>query len=282
MYVQEVDAGSFSAAGRILNTDQPTVSKTIAQMEAHLGVRLLLRTTHGLSATEAGLRFYDRVRTTLQQAEEAQMAAREAGSGLSGVLRVAAAPTFARLHVIPQLAPFMAQNPQLNIDIVLDDRTIDPVAEGIDICLRLGALQDSGAVARKLATTQRCVFASPAYLARHGHPRHPAELSQHQTLVVNHQTRQWTFTQAGSEVSVAIDSRLHFSAAEGTRAAVLAGMGLTIASNWMFTQALADGRIVRVLEAWQLPEVDLWAVFPGGRMASAKAREFAHFMGNCF
>lgn len=281
MYVQVVDAGSFSAAARIMNIGQPAVSKTIAQLEKHLEVRLLLRTTHGLTPTEAGQRYYERARITLQQAEEAEMAARGAGKGLTGVLRVAAAPTFSRLHVIPYLARFMDQHPQLKVDIVLDDRPIDLVAEGIDICLRMGTLNDSSAVARKLATTRRSVLATPAYLARCGYPQHPQDLTQHQTLVFSQLNNLWRFTRAGEEESVAAESRLHLSAAEGIRAAVLANMGITIASDWMFSQEIINGTVLRVLEEWQLPDIDLWAVFPAGRMATAKARQFASFVESC-
>ncbi|MDF7660813.1 LysR substrate-binding domain-containing protein [Erwiniaceae bacterium L1_54_6] len=278
MYVQVVDAGSFSAAARILDIGQPAVSKTIAQLEKHLEVRLLLRTTHGLTPTEAGQRFYERVRIALQQAEEAEMAARGADKGLSGILRVAAAPTFARLHVIPHLPEFMSQHPQLKIDIKLDDRPIDLVAEGIDICLRMGTLQDSGAVARKLATSQRSVLATKGYLSRYGYPKHPSELSQHEALVFSQLNDTWQFSRGNEVENVVLKGRLHLSAAEGVRAAVLAHMGITVASDWMFSQEIADGTVERLVSDWTLPDIDLWAVFPGGRMATAKARQFAAFV----
>ncbi len=278
MYVQVVDAGSFSAAARILDIGQPAVSKTIAQLEKHLDVRLLLRTTHGLTPTEAGQRFYERVRITLQQADEAEMAARGADKGLTGILRVAAAPTFARLHVIPHLAEFMEQHPQLKVDIRLDDRPIDLIAEGIDICLRMGTLQDSGAVARKIATSRRSVLATTDYLTRHGHPQHPRDLSQHEALIFSQLNDTWQFKRAAEVENVVLKGRLHLSAAEGIRTAVLAHMGITVASDWMFSQEIADGTVERVVSDWALPDIDLWAVFPGGRMATAKARQFAAFV----
>lgn len=278
MYVQVVDAGSFSAAARILDIGQPAVSKTIAQLEKHLDVRLLLRTTHGLTPTEAGQRFYERVRITLQQADEAEMAARGADKGLTGILRVAAAPTFARLHVIPHLAQFMQQHPQLKVDIRLDDRPIDLIAEGIDICLRMGTLQDSGAVARKIATSRRSVLATTDYLTRQGHPLHPRDLSQHEALIFSQLNDTWQFKRAVEVENVVLNGRLHLSAAEGIRTAVLAHMGITVASDWMFSQEIADGSVVRLVSDWALPDIDLWAVFPGGRMATAKARQFAAFV----
>lgn len=277
-FVRVVEAGSFSAAARVLEVGQPAVSKTVAQLEQRLGVKLLLRSTHGLTPTEAGVRFYERARVALQEADEAELAARGAGTGLSGRLRFSAAPTFARLHVIPHLPRFLAAHPDLEVDVVLDDRTIDLLAEGIDVSLRMGALADSAAVARKLASSPRSVFATTGYLARAGVPRVPADLADHETVLFSQSGNVWNFTREGAEVSVLVRGRARFSAAEGIRAAVLADLGLAIASDWMFAPELADGRVLRLLEGWALPDIDLWAVFPTGRLATAKARSFAEFV----
>ena len=276
--VRVVDTGSFSAAARQLNVGQPAVSKTIAQLENRLQVSLLIRSTHGLMPTEAGQRFYERAKAAIQEADEAELAARGAGAGLSGCLRVSAATTFARLHVVPLLPRFLEQHPELEIDVILDDRVIDLVAEGVDVSLRMGTLPDSSAVARKLAIGGRSVLATPAYLARAGEPRSPADLAGHEAVIYSQLPSVWSFTQGGAEASVAVHGRVRVSAAEGLRAAVLADIGLTIASDWMFSPELASGDIRRVLDGWALPPLDLWAVFPAGRMASAKAREFAGFV----
>jgi DNA-binding transcriptional LysR family regulator len=277
-YVQVVQTGSFSAAARVLRLGQPAVSKTIAQLEQHLQVRLLMRSTQGLTPTEAGLRFYERAQVVLQDVEEAELSARGAGAYLSGRLRVSAATTFARLHVIPALPTFMAAHPELEIDVVLDDRPIDLIAEGIDVSLRMGRLADTALVARRLATARRLVIAAPGYLARAGRPKTPADLPNHETLIFSQQDSAWEFQRGGRSVSVNVRGRARFSAAEGIRTAVLADMGLTVASEWMFTPELADGRVEAVLSDWSLPDIDLWAVFPSGRMATAKARAFAGFV----
>jgi DNA-binding transcriptional LysR family regulator len=277
-FVRVVDTGSFSAAARLLNVGQPAVSKTIAQLENRLQVSLLLRSTHGLTPTEAGQRFYERAKVAIQEADEAELSARGAGAGLSGCLRVSAATTFARLHVIPHLPRFLEQHPGLEIDVILDDRVIDLVAEGIDVTLRMGALPDSSAVARKLMGGRRSVFATPAYLARAGEPRTPGELAEHETIIYSQLSNIWSFSRDGTEASVTVRGRVRVSAAEGLRAAVLADMGLTIGSDWMFVPELASGEIKRVLADWSLPSIDLWAVFPTGRMVSAKARAFAAFV----
>ena len=277
-FVRVVENGSFSGAAKQLNVGQPAVSKTIAQLEDRLQVRLLLRSTHGLTPTEAGQRFYERARRAIEEANEAELEARGAGASLSGRLRVSAATTFARLHVVPHLPAFLKANPDLEIDVILDDRVIDLVAEGVDMALRMGELPDSAAVARKLASGRRSVIATPAYLERFGIPQSPAELGSHQALIYSQASSGWTFKRGSAETSVSVYGRVRVSAAEGLRAAVLADMGLTIASDWMFSPELESGAVRRVLEAWALPTIDLWAVFPTGRLASAKAHAFATFV----
>ncbi|MBX4863800.1 LysR family transcriptional regulator [Rhizobium bangladeshense] len=279
-FVRVVETGSFSAAARQIGVGQPAISKTIAQLEDRLQVRLLIRSTHGLTPTDAGLRFFERARNAIQEADEAELDAKGAGAGLSGRLRICAATTFARIMVLPHLSQFMDTHPDLDVDVILDDRIIDLVSEGIDVALRMGELADSSAVARKLATGRRSVIATPAYLDRHGIPVVPADLSAHQAIVYTQLGNSWTFSREGTQASVTVSGRARFSAAEGIRTAVLSHLGLAVASDWMFAAELADDKVRRVLEDWELPDIDLWAVFPTGRLASAKARAFADFAGS--
>ncbi|MFG1462139.1 LysR family transcriptional regulator [Xanthobacter sp. DSM 24535] len=277
-FVTVVEAGSFSAAARRIGVGQPAISKTIAQLEERLQVRLLVRSTHSLAPTDAGVRFYERARAAIREAEEAELEARGAGAGLSGRLRVSAATTFARLLIVPRLPQFLARHPDIEIDVLLDDRVIDLVSEGVDLSLRMGELTDSAAIARRIASGRRSVLATPAYLARAGTPLVPADLATHEAIVYSQLGASWTFCRQGTEASVAVRGRVRLSAAEGIRAAVLADMGLTVNSDWMFAPELESGAVRRVLEDWELPPVDLWAVFPTGRLASAKARAFADYV----
>src|SRR5437868_2616153 len=279
-FVSVVDSGSFSAAARRLNVGQPTVSKTIAQLETQLGVRLLLRSTRGLTSTQAGLSYYERANRALQEAEEAEIAARGAGASLTGRLRVCAAVTFARIHVFPHLPEFLDEHPNLSIDFVLDDRLVDLLADGIDVALRMGNLQDSTLIGRKLASSPRRVLATPEYWNRRGEPSRPAELSQHETIIYDPSGGGdvWQFRRDSTEASVRVRGRLRVSAAEGVRAAVLAGLGVTAVSEWMFAPELKTGTVCPVLTDWSLPEVGLWAVYPSGGMPTAKARTFAAFI----
>ncbi|QVW24930.1 LysR family transcriptional regulator [Pseudomonas hormoni] len=278
-FVYVVETGSFSAAARRLNIGQPAVSKTIAQLEARLAVRLLLRSTRGLTPTEAGLAFFERARRAIEEADEADKAARGAANGLTGNLRICAAVTFGRMHIVPHLGPFLEQNPELNIDLMLDDRNVNLVEEGVDIALRMGALSDSNLTARKIAECRRVVLGTPTYFEKHGEPDCPADLSKHQAVIYSlGGGATWPFKNAAEEQSVIVNGRIRVSAAEGLREAVLAHQGLTMASQWMFAPELDSGAVREVMREWSLPNQDLWAVFPTGRMASAKARAFVEYV----
>ncbi|HWT67747.1 MAG TPA: LysR family transcriptional regulator [Pseudomonas sp.] len=278
-FIYVVETGSFSAAARRLNIGQPAVSKTIAQLENRLAVRLLLRSTRGLTPTEAGLAFFERAKRAIEEANEADNAARGAASGLSGNLRVCAAVTFGRQHIVPHLGPFLEQNPQLNIDLMLDDRYVNLVEEGVDVALRLGTLSDSGLTARKIAQCRRVVLGTPAYFDKHGEPTCLADLSKHQAIVyTSGGGSNWSFRKADEEQLVMMSGRLRVNAAEGLREAVLAHQGLAMASEWMFAPELVSGAVREVISDWSLPNQDLWAVFPTGRMASAKARAFVEYV----
>ena len=284
VFVRVVEAGSFSGAAKQLRLGQPAVSKTVAQLEARLGVRLLLRSSHGLKPTEAGRNFYERAKRSIEEADEAENAARGAAAKLSGRLRVCAAVTFARLHVIPRLPMFLSEHPALSIDVLMDDRNIDLIEAGIDVALRMGELMDSSLTAKRIGRSPRRVVGTAAYFKAKGVPREPADLTKHQAVVYDQGGggTAWTFRRGNSKISIHIDGRLRVSAAEGVRAGVLAGLGLAVASEWMFAPELQSGEVNAVLNDWQLPMVDLWAVFPTGRQASAKARTFVTFIAAQF
>ncbi|MCA8931059.1 MAG: substrate binding domain-containing protein, partial [Rhodospirillaceae bacterium] len=200
--------------------------------------------------------------------------------GLSGKLRICAAVTFARIHVMPHLPAFLAQHPELEIEVVLDDRNVDLVHEGIDVALRMGRLVDSALVARKVASSRISVLGTEAYFARRGVPATPGDLLAHDAVIYAQRGggAVWTFRRADAELSVTVQGRLRVTAAEGVRAAVLAHAGLAVASEWMFAPELADGTVRTVLNDWELPKLDLWAVFPAGRSATTKVRAFIRFV----
>ena len=279
-FIRVVDAGSFSDAAKQLRIGQPAVSKTIAQLEDWLGVRLLLRSTHRLTPTEAGRNFYDRAKRAIEEADEVELAARGAAATLSGRMRFCGPLTFTRLLVMPCLSSFLTEHPALDIDVVLEDRDLDLVAAGIDVALLIGRLADSAVTARKIGQCQRRVIGTPAYFEEKGVPQTPADLLAHEAIIYAQRDggANWTFRQGTSETTVTVNGRLRVSATEGVREGVLAGLGFAIASEWAFAPELKSGAVISVLDNWSLAPVDLWAVFPTGRQASTKARAFASFI----
>jgi DNA-binding transcriptional LysR family regulator len=279
-FVRVVDTGSFTDAARQLRVGQPAISKIIAQLEGRVGVRLLLRTTQGLTPTEAGENFYEHAKRSVEEADEAELKARGAGAALSGRLRIGGAVTFSRLYVVPRLRKFLAMHPALDIEMLLDDRNVDLVEAGVELALRMGDLPDSSLTARKIGSSPRIVVGAPAYLEEAGIPVTPADLAAHQSVIYDRRGggTVWTFTQGTSESAVTLKGRVRLTAAEGVREAVISGLGLAVTSEWMFSPEIASGRVVRVLADWSLPQIDLWAVFPTGRNVSTKARAFASFI----
>ena len=274
LFVRVVETGSFSAAARQLNIGQPAISKAMAALEERLGARLLVRSTRRLRPTEAGTAFYERAIRAIAETSEAEAAARGAGGGLEGRLRICTPVTFGRLNLVPKLGAFLETHPKIKPELVMEDRDPDLVAENIDAALRCGVLPDSAMVVRKLAQAQVLVVASPAYLARKGVPRTPMDLLKHDGIIFTNTGEDWVFRRGDSETQVRIPRRLTFSAYEGVRAAVIAGLGFTICPCWIFAPELESGEVVPLLKDWRLPPDKLYVIYPSGQLTSSKARAF--------
>lgn len=281
--VQVVDTGSFSAVARRQRIGQPAVSKAVVQLEQWLGVSLLFRSTRSVVPTEAGQTFYERAKRTIEEADEAVMAAQGSANSLSGKLRVSTSICFGRLHVVPNLSAFLGEHPDLDLELVLDDRYVDLVNEGVDVALRTGAMPNSNMTARRIAEGRSLVVATPTYLQRHGTPKSPDELSSHQAIILTRGGGRdsFTFRRADAEISVALHGRLKVTQAEGLREAVNCDLGFAVSAEWLFTPELKSGKVVPILQDWKLPPASLSAVFPTGRLASTKARAFVSFVERC-
>lgn len=280
-YVRVYETRSFSAAAKDLNLTQPSVSKAVAQLEQTLGVQLLLRSTRGIAPTDAGQTFYEHAVRTLYEADLAMKTVKGEDAPLTGKLRVSGTITFVRQHIIPKLPIFMERHPHLCIDLLLDDGNIGLVEEGAEVALRMGKLASSSLTARKIGQCRRIVVATPGYLDKHGTPEEPADLTAHAAIVLSRGEGgdQITFTRDGVSTEVVLQSRLRISALEGLRAALLSGLGLAVASEWILEEELDSGQVVEVLSDWSMPGLDLWAVLPGGaRHASPQARAFIAFV----
>lgn len=274
--------GNFSRAAKERGMSQPSASRIIADLERDVGATLFVRTTRAVTLTEAGADYLARIEPVLDALDEADHAARGTGE-LRGTLRIALGSSFGVREIIPRLPAFMDQHPALRLDILVNDARQDLVAEGVDVALRLGALADSTARARKLASSPRVLVASPAYLAAHGAPETPADLAQHSVIVgpgLGNSVR--TFMRDGRRVSVAVEGRVLVAANEGAIGAAVAGLGITGTSLWGCGAELADGRLVRVLADWDAGVIDFHAVFPGGRIPRPAARAFVDYLAGQF
>ncbi|MET0794948.1 MAG: LysR family transcriptional regulator [Polyangiaceae bacterium] len=274
------ETGSFSAAAKRLGMGQPSTSRLIAELEEHLGTKLLLRSTRGLSATAAGTRFYEQAQKTMEAAALAERSVRSPGKALNGRVRVSGTISFMRRHIIPKLPSFFAAHPGIELDLLLDDHDIGLVEEGVEVAFRMGKLTASELSAKKIGMSRRLVVATAEYFRTQDEPRRPEDLASHPSIVFSRREggEQLTFTRGTRTQKVTLRPRIRCSALEGVRAAVLAGLGVGIVTEWMLGAELSDGRLIVALPDWQLPAIELWAVLPAGRRASPEARAFVQFV----
>jgi DNA-binding transcriptional LysR family regulator len=279
VFVRAAESGSFSRAGRELGLSQPSVSRIIGELEARLGVTLLLRTTRRIMVTDAGALFLDRAREILAEIEDAEDAARGVDS-LRGIIRLALPVIYGTREIIPRLPKFLGLHPLLRVEMAVVDERQDLVAEGADIAIRVGELGDSVFGARKLATLEQMVVASPIYLKARGTPKTPADLASHDCIFGpgNFGRDSWSFTRNGTETSVDVRGRIHTDSGPGVFASVMAGLGIAMASTVMFAAEVKAGQLVPLLRAYKLEPVEVHAVFPGGPRPSTKVRALVDFL----
>jgi DNA-binding transcriptional LysR family regulator len=279
VFVRAAESGGFSHAGRELGLSQPSVSRIIGELEARLGVTLLLRSTRRMTLTDAGSLFLDRAREILADIEDAEDAARGLDS-LRGTIRLVIPITYGTREIIPRLAKFLALHPALRVELSVADQRQDLVAEGADVAIRMGELEDSTFGARKLTTLTRMLVASPAYLTARGTPKSPADLASHDCIFGpgNFSRASWSFRRGDSEISVDVHGRIHTNSGPGMLASALAGLGIAMMSPVMAGDELSAGRLVPLLRSYKLPSIDVHAVFPGGPRPSAKVRALVDYL----
>jgi DNA-binding transcriptional LysR family regulator len=279
LFVRVVESGSFSKAAREFGLSQPSASRSIAALERRLAVKLLVRTTRQVSATDAGVALLARARDALLAVDDAERAARGADR-LSGVLRVALPPGYGAWRIAPLLPAFVARHPLLKIDLMMSDRYENLIAEGADLALRIGELPDSSFVARKLESARRLFVAAPSYLARRGEPVNLADLARHDLIggPADPGDETWVARRNGRVERQAVSPRIHSRSAAGVIACAIAGLGVASGSIWMCADALASGEVVEVLTDYTLDPVSAYVVFPAGRRPSQKARVFSDYL----
>ncbi|MGF1609540.1 MAG: LysR family transcriptional regulator [Kiloniellales bacterium] len=285
VFVRVVQAGSFSAAARELGLTPSAVSKQIARLEDRLGARLLNRTTRRVSVTEVGSAFHERGQRILADMAEAEQAVLDLHGAPRGTLRVSLPLAFGRLHVVPLIPGFLAAYPEVRVDLAFNDRFVDLIEEGIDVAVRVGELADSSLIVRRLAANRRVVCATEDYLARHGTPRTPADLTRHNCLTYAYRQMRndWRFCGTdGKAQTVRVSGNLESNEVEALRSALLAGVGIALVPLWMAGPDLASGRVVEVLRDYHVPDSAIHAVYPPGRHLSPKVRAFVDLLAARF
>jgi DNA-binding transcriptional LysR family regulator len=274
-----VEAGSLSAASRQLGMPLPTVSRKIAELEAHLKTRLLTRTSRRLSLTDAGQSYVAACRRILEEVGEAERAASGEYSAPRGDLVITAPLVFGRLHVMPVVTQFLAAYPDINIRMALSDRSVNLVEEHVDLAVRIGTLPDSSLVATRVGTIRRVLCASPAYFARRGTPQSPRDLAAHDCITFDELMApdRWVFTSGRTDLTVPIRSRLVANTAEAAIDAAVAGVGVTRVLSYQMASALRAGSLALALEEFELAPWPVNLVYPGGRLLPLKLRAFLDF-----
>ncbi|TNF78617.1 LysR family transcriptional regulator [Pseudomonas sp. ICMP22404] len=280
VFVRVVERGSFSAVARELNLGQPAVSKQISGLEKHLGGALFARSTRHLALTDQGQRFYAQSKEILANLDTARLSFASGQEQVAGPLRVAAPVSFGRLCIAPLLGDFLARHPQVRIDLRLSDQHEDVLKENIDVAIRIGGIKNEGLVALKLGESTRRVYASPAYLQRHGTPLEPSDLSRHNCLgftLLEHYDA-WQFDHHGEQHHVTIKGNVTSNSSEAIREMVLAGLGLSLSPQWLFAADVHQGTVTNVLAHYLPMALPIHAVFSQDRRRSARTRAFVDFL----
>ena len=281
LFLRVLDLGSISAAARSLDLSVAVASQRLKRLEADLNVRLLHRTTRHLTPTPEGLLLAEQGRALVEDLEALSDSLRRTGGGIAGTLRMTTSSTFGRLYVSPLLPEFLALHPEVRVSVDLNDMKVDLVNAGMDLAIRIGALDDSTLVARKLASNRRVLCASPDYLRKHGEPQTPDDLAQHDCLLlVGTQGRQDTWRVQGpdGEVAVRVHGRIESNQGELLRDAAIAGMGIAMHSTWHVNGDLRAGRLQVVLPDWPLADTGIHAVMPQRRLVPPRVRAFVDFL----
>ncbi|WP_029526377.1 LysR family transcriptional regulator [Polaromonas glacialis] len=280
-----VSRGSFTRAADALETSPANVTRYVNELEAYLGTRLLNRSSRKLSMTESGEALYERSKTILAEVAEAEALASSASLQPRGRLRINAPLSFGVLHLAPLWPRFMQRYPDIELDVALSDRVVDIVEEGYDLAIRISRAGPATHAARKLATSQNIVCASPAYLEAYGQPRTPADLLAHRCIGYTYAATadEWHFIDGhGRDHAVKVSCVMHTNNGDTVRAAAIAGQGIIWQPGFLIGQDLKAGRLVPLLPGYRMPDIDVLAIYPTRRHLSTKVRVMVDFLVEAF
>jgi DNA-binding transcriptional LysR family regulator len=279
-FVRVVETGAFSRAAERMAMSKSIVSRRVARLEEQLGARLLTRSASGAQPTDAGQAYYERASNILCELDAAKEVVADAVTQVAGPIRLTAPLSFGVGHLAPALADFAAAHPRVELDISFEDRTVDLVAGGFDLAVRLGTLEDSALIARRIAPSRRILVGSPAYLESRGRPEHPRDLAGHDHLVYGNE--QWRFRVGNRWQNVRLKPRLRADNGEMLRAAAAAGLGLCVLPTFIASPPLQSGALLPLLRDFPMPEVGLHILMPPGRAVTARVRALSDFLAARF
>lgn len=284
IFVEVVNREGFTAAAEKIGLSRAQISKSVMQLEAYLGTRLLNRTTRRVSLTEVGRIYYEGCKTILQDIEEIEGIASEQTTKASGTLTLSVPISFGILHLNEAIPQYIKQHPQVQISLNLTDRVIDVVSEGFDLVLRIAKLEDSSLIARKIAPCKRVFCASPDYLNQHGVPKVPQDLAIHHCLTYSNELKPDTWVLHGPDgiESIKVNGPICADNGDILKTAAVSGIGITLLPTFIVGPELRLGRLQQVLPEYCPPEISIYAVFPSRRYLSAKVRTFVDFLSNYF
>ncbi|TGQ83217.1 LysR family transcriptional regulator [Mesorhizobium sp. M8A.F.Ca.ET.207.01.1.1] len=276
VFARVVEAGSFTAAGRLLAMPKTSVSRRVAALEREVGVRLLQRTTRSLNLTDAGRLYYEQSSQGLRTIEEANLRLAEARAEPSGTIRISAPVGFGGYFLIRAVVDFLALYPKTNVELRLTDDKLNLVEDGIDLAFRTGTLQDSTLIARKLGAARRLLCASPDYLARYGMPEGPADLARHRCVIAGPSASgaHWVLDGPQGQETVVVTGRFAANEMQAVLAAALAGFGVAQLPQAMAEGLIDQGRLQRVLEDYTTPAGGLHVLYPSSRHLSPLVKAF--------
>lgn len=285
IFARVVELGSFSRTAESLRLSQSTVTKNVAWLESHVGARLINRNTRGAAPSELGAAYYEKCKAILALIEESDDLVRSRDAGLEGFLRVSTSVALGEAVVGPMLVPFMRDHPRLRIELVCEDSYVDLIAQGVDIALRMGRLDDSSLGARLLGSNPWVMAAAPSYLERRGCPAGPDDLAGHDCIVYSsvHGDAVWRLrAEAGEDEARAVNGVFRSNNLPALLSAARAGLGIAILPRYVADGALAEGELVRLLPGHSLPEQSLYAVFPSPRLVPRKVRVLIRHLAGRF
>ena len=283
-FVAVISEGSFSAAAERLHMSPQLVSKYVGQLETRLGARLLNRSTRRLSITEAGQAYFDRCRYVLAEIDEMESAVGDSTVAARGTLRINAPMTFGTLHLSKAIAEYQRSQAEVSVDLTLDDRVVDIVSEGYDIAIRIGQMQESSLVARKLAPVRLVVCGSSGYLVDRGIPDSPEDLDVHECLryTISSDHSRWRFNDGDETHDVRVNGRFSANNGDALRLAALTGRGLILQPTFIVGDDIRDGRLQIVLDNYEVEPMSVYAVYAHRQYLSGKVRTFVDFLAGYF